>query len=824
MLFDYFRNVSSKGSPMLSELITSATPEMVDMLNKIRDGQTDLKRRLPAVTWQASFTGGRRKNVNAVPSGLVMVDIDHIDNPARVWEMQVAPHREELHIVAVHKTPSCRGLRIVAECDPKFDNLSDNQKWIGEVCGLDIDACTKDWARLSFLVPLDYFFYLDDGIFTREPICKFVNNDFEPETNENNESNSQISNSASCGTGGKCVPQSMDVDNAQDNVGCDSQVNGSRKQQSSLDDGNGNCLSDGRTSDSSRSRNDGTRKYKGIPYADIISCWMSQNGGEPVEGERNIRLFRLALSLRYICDFDIEKVFSIIPRYGLSDEEVRNLVKSANNAKRGGRIPRDMMAVLIELGAEKTPKQEDGGATLNGWGNDIVNVNNVSEDFLADLIEDAEQQENDVLPVLPPLVRDFVNIAPPQFKQAMLVSMLPVLGTLLTRLRAEYLDGVIHAPNFQVVVEAPQASGKSFTRKMVDFLMRPIVERDNLERVKEQQYLAQLKLMKNAKKLPEEPEIFIRVVPATISTAKLLKRLDKSRGVHLFTFLEELDTLTKSNQAGAWSQKSDIYRNAFDNSEYGQDYMSDNSYSAIVKVFYNMLLCGTPRAVGRFYKDPEDGLCSRVVFCKLPDQFGEKLPVWKSMTENVKNQLNDKLDEIISLTFDKNGALLPEQQVAMKWLHPLVEEWLEEKRILAIENQDRALDIFRRRSAVIAFRASMLIFHCWTMGMKNKKGLNFAKERTKIFFRWLAEFVLTNQHEKYSKPLNEEQVSVNTFCYKTKRTNLFESLSDEFTLSELAEKCKDFEVYSSVKDVIYKWKKNGFIERIDRRTYKKIKQ
>lgn len=783
MLFDYFRNVSSKGSPMLSELITYATPEMVDMLNKIRDGQTDLKRRLPAVTWQASFTGGRRKNVNAVPSGLVMVDIDHIDNPARVWEMQVAPHREELHIVAVHKTPSCRGLRIVAECDPKFDNLSDNQKWIGEVCGLDIDACTKDWARLSFLVPLDYFFYLDDGIFTREPICKFVNNDYMPLPNP---------------------PQG--------------------EEQTSPNLPNGRETPPNLTIQSSPLGESVGASYKGIPYSDIIACWMSQNGGEPVEGERNIRLFRLALSLRYICDFDIEKVFSIIPRYGLSDEEVRNLVKSANNAKRGGRIPRDMMAVLIELGAEKTPKQEEGGATLNGWGNDIVNVNNVSEDFLADLIEDAEQQENDVLPVLPPLVRDFVNIAPPQFKQAMLVSMLPVLGTLLTRLRAEYLDGVVHAPNFQVVVEAPQASGKSFTRKMVDFLMRPIVERDNLERVKEQQYLAQLKLMKNAKKLPEEPEIFIRVVPATISTAKLLKRLDKSRGVHLFTFLEELDTLTKSNQAGAWSQKSDIYRNAFDNSEYGQDYMSDNSYSAIVKVFYNMLLCGTPRAVGRFYKDPEDGLCSRVVFCKLPDQFGEKLPVWKSMTENVKNQLNDKLDEIISLTFDKNGALLPEQQVAMKWLHPVVEEWLEEKRILAIENQDRALDIFRRRSAVIAFRGSMLIFHCWTMGMKNKKGLNFAKERTKIFFRWLAEFVLNNQHEKYSKPLNEEQVSVNSLRYKTKRTNLFESLDAEFTLSELAEKCKDFEVYSSVKDVIYKWKKNGFIERIDRRTYKKIKQ
>ena len=55
---------------------------------KLLDGQDPeelarLKRQLPVITPHACrFTGdGKRKSANAVPSGLVMLDIDHIDNP-----------------------------------------------------------------------------------------------------------------------------------------------------------------------------------------------------------------------------------------------------------------------------------------------------------------------------------------------------------------------------------------------------------------------------------------------------------------------------------------------------------------------------------------------------------------------------------------------------------------------------------------------------------------------------------------------------------------------------------------------------------------------
>ena len=42
--------------------------------------------------------------------------------------------------------------------------------------------------------------------------------------------------------------------------------------------------------------------FKGIPYADIIAEWWKQQGGEPEEGERNVKLYQLAVNLRAICD------------------------------------------------------------------------------------------------------------------------------------------------------------------------------------------------------------------------------------------------------------------------------------------------------------------------------------------------------------------------------------------------------------------------------------------------------------------------------------------------------------------------------------------
>lgn len=58
-------------------------------------------------------------------------------------------------------------------------------------------------------------------------------------------------------------------------------------------------------------------KYNGIPYTDIIQKYweLFNDGKQPVEGDRNVKTFELAVNLRNICDFSKDRMLQIIPNY-----------------------------------------------------------------------------------------------------------------------------------------------------------------------------------------------------------------------------------------------------------------------------------------------------------------------------------------------------------------------------------------------------------------------------------------------------------------------------------------------------------------------------
>ena len=69
--------------------------------------------------------------------------------------------------------------------------------------------------------------------------------------------------------------------------------------------------------------------FKGVPYSEIIDEWWKRNGGVPQEGERNVKLYQLAVSLRAICDNNHEQLMAVMPRLGLDEQELRSIVESA---------------------------------------------------------------------------------------------------------------------------------------------------------------------------------------------------------------------------------------------------------------------------------------------------------------------------------------------------------------------------------------------------------------------------------------------------------------------------------------------------------------
>ena len=79
-------------------------PSVQDICDKIKllDGKDPdemalLKKHLPIITpHTCRFRGdGARRSSNAVPSGLVMLDIDHIDDPREFFSTHIFPHLGE---------------------------------------------------------------------------------------------------------------------------------------------------------------------------------------------------------------------------------------------------------------------------------------------------------------------------------------------------------------------------------------------------------------------------------------------------------------------------------------------------------------------------------------------------------------------------------------------------------------------------------------------------------------------------------------------------------------------------------------------------------
>ena len=102
---------------------------------------------------------------------------------------------------------------------------------------------------------------------------------------------------------------------------------------------------------------DSQPSFKGIPYSEIISEWWKLNGGEPQEGERNVKLYQLAVSLRAICDNNRELLLEIMPRLGLDEQELRSIVESACKEPPKG-LSKMMQSILAMYDVRE--KKEEG--------------------------------------------------------------------------------------------------------------------------------------------------------------------------------------------------------------------------------------------------------------------------------------------------------------------------------------------------------------------------------------------------------------------------------------------------------------------------------
>ena len=271
--------------------------EIEDALEKCRRGEItkeeyetikgELKKKLPIFTFHATFKNGRRKNDDAIPSGLSIYDLDHIENPRAKWD-SMKERAEELGIVLAHISPSLEGLRLVFVM-PSGMSLAEAQAWMSEQLGDDkYDACVKDYARCSFVVPREYVLFMDEeGLFSNDR--------------------------------GEMIDDREEGKHPENNYHL-SPLNYHLKEYPAT--------------------------YEDIPYESIVEVLEEQMGGEPEHGSRNNFIFSMACHLRYVCNDDATWISQILPTYGEARDKWLASIRSACNRNQTKRMPRIMKRTL----------------------------------------------------------------------------------------------------------------------------------------------------------------------------------------------------------------------------------------------------------------------------------------------------------------------------------------------------------------------------------------------------------------------------------------------------------------------------------------------
>ncbi len=661
-----------------------------------------------------SFNNGTRKAEDAVPSGLFFLDIDEKGLTEQLWQkVQDENLIQEFRIVYFAESAG-GGTHIWAWRTPGL-SIEENIQKLASRLGVSYDSHVTDLARCCFMVSEQYVKLLDPVVFE------------ETEWKEEK-------------------VEKTDSPTPADDVTTD--LSPLTSTPSPLN-------------------------YKGIPYEKIVQSmlWKLGYGDAPAEGERNMALYTMCRYLRFICDFDEQKLFSILPHWGLSDHEVMSTIKSAVGSTRPAGIPSQMNEVLSMLGAATEAGSESADDSL------VVPVNKE----------------------LPGILQDLSDHAPEEFKEATLMAAMPMLGTLATGIRAKYRDGKLNSPSFIVDIEAPQATGKSFVDNEFELLMDPIIKQDEVEWQKEIEY----SLAKKDGQEVENPCSQIRILEPNIGVSAFLERALYAKGKHLFTYAPEIETVLKNNKGGAWTEKNDLFRLAYDNKPWGQHRISKDSFSGKVTLYYNMVMCGTPNKCRAFFADAESGLVSRVTPVILPDMVGAKMPQFKAWSqdeiEKVKRQCLCLMDE--------------EGEVSLPLINKAIEEWDESKRQEYLQTLRYSIDVFRRRAALNGFRAG-IIAYLLEGRQETERAIKFAV--------WYAERCFQYQLQIYGNKVDALHDGALSPQASKGNIRYLDVLPKEFTKEDLVNLRLANHESPVVKTIIYRWGKEGLIKKIDSNLWQKL--
>ena len=730
-------------------------PWLAEMCRRIEAGDEKLKRRLPIWTPHcAAFRDNHRAAADALkPLPRLMLDFDEKGHSAEILERSLALQKEGKWQVLLVEESVRRGTHVLIVL-PDGMTPQEAQKRFSADVGFQADGALKDVSRCIYMVPEDHTLYVDEErLFGNEEL--------------------RMKNEESLG-------------------------NEERKMKNEEWPADGENSSFGGEADILHSS---LPKFKGIPYSEIIGQWFKLAGGEPVPGERNDKLHRLASHLRYIADNDEALLLQVMPRYGLSEEEMKGLIHSACSA-RWYSMPKMMRQALEN--EERRMKNEE---SLRNEELRMKNEEWPAEDENSSFGGEADILHSSLPKRLPALIKLLVSRTPDVYKAAVAHAVFPSLGAHLHRVRFKYIDNVEHEATLMNVLMAGTGAGKDCISEPINRIMADIRRRDEDNLRREREWKNEVTSKGANKDKRQRPEgLIIQEIDADMTNPAFVMRMAEADGHFLYTKLNEIDQFDALRGSGRSGQQFQIMCLAFDpGNRYGQTRVGVQSVTEKVTIRFNWNAATTIQKGKRYFSRVlTDGPISRINFCTIPErEIGAEMPVYGTYDAAFDEELRPYIENLV-----KAQGLIDCPQ-AYKLAQKLKEECADFARL----SQSRVYENLSFRANVIAYLKACVLFVA--------NGCRWDKT-FEDFIRWSLQYDLACKMEFFGVDIEEAQ-TVNLRSHKGPR-NLLELLPDQFTFREVVQtRLREGKNEEGTYKMLRQWIYRGYIQQSTVDSYQKLK-
>ena len=750
-------------------------------IDKFREtGDAQLKRKLPAFIFQATFdvttsksgkTGAWRKQAATHLTGLVVMDVDHIENPLTLFQGWVEKGLDwkQLGILLIYITPSGKGLKIVFKANVAKGNLIDNQHAMAEVLGVEVDESCKDASRMSFICKESDILYMDKELFTYE------NKEFAEKYDAEYRAGHSADTKAAAVASESVKQGSVSVGNVDDKT---------------LE-----------------------LKWRGYDVQSIIDARYSEKLPCAADSNRHNESLKLASDLLVLFDGDKQKTLQVLKAQKWvqeiideRDENVEQTVASAaqrladREKKYLSQQPSKAMQEAIKEACGRSWQEITQGSQASAavtesdierwlweWG---AQIEGLYEDF--------------------PLLRDICKgLKKNQFTAAVFVAG-GLLMTLMTRCtyRFYHRPEELRRLNNSTLIIGDPASGKSFATRLFKLLAAPMVAADKAGIAAINRYKEEMKTKGANKEKPQKPKALFRVHPARTSNAQFIQDMvnavevvdGEEMQLHMLTFDTELDNTLTVQKGGSWIDKQSLELKAFHNEEDGQAYSNLDSVVQNFFVTWNYIYTGTPIALKKKVNEQNfgSGLATRLTCIPLPSTNFEMMEREKTVDFESDGRLKEwafKLDRV-------KGLLSLDKIVDELY------DWTARRMADAKENNSKADEMLLKRCAYhgLNFAAPFIVMRHWAC--IHQEGNYWCGEFETDDVDWrLTELLVNIQYacqrhyfgamaEKYFDD-QKRDVSANA-RRKQKTIEAFNRLPEEFTAEDIM-RCFGLEGESSAR-------------------------